>query len=400
MTENSLRHGCWKPFGKSGTGSQSRSIAGFLTRVGCCLLLLLSLGGSAQAQSKAVRLFNKMFNDTTESSKPKWIAYPTLAYAPETSWEIGAAAVLVYYAKRDTTNRLSEASGFTFFTLQGQYGAHFEHALYSHQNKWFGLGKIKIQSYPLFYYGIGPDIQGDELAIANANFTLIRERFLRKLHNHWYLGLEVDYERLSKVHFDWQNDYQPTGDILGQDGYSNLGLGLGLVYDTRHNVLNVRHGFLSEIGYLWYEPTWGATNRLQTLFIDNRAFFKVRKRNVLALQTIGQFSQGEVPFNQLSMIGGEMMMRGYYLGKYRDKNMFGVQAEHRWLPFSFSKRIGAAVFAGAGSVSPNLHFDKLLWTAGGGLRVLLFPKRDVFTRLDIGLNPDGYGFYIFIGEAF
>ncbi|MCI5054692.1 MAG: BamA/TamA family outer membrane protein [Flavobacteriales bacterium] len=341
-----------------------------------------------------------MFNDTAESNKPKWIAYPTLSYAPETSWEIGVAGVLVYYARRDTANRLSEASGFSFITLEGQYGAHFEHALYSHEDKWFGLGKIKIQSYPLLYYGIGPNIQGEELAIANANFWLIRERLLRKVKGHWYLGLEVDYERLNNVRFDWFDGQQPSGSILGENGYSNLGLGLGLVYDTRHNVLNVRHGFLSEIGYLIYDPIWGSTNQLTTLFLDNRVFFELKKRNVLALQMIGQFSNGEVPFNQLSMIGGEMMMRGYYLGKYRDENMFGVQAEHRWLPFKGSKRIGGAVFAGLGSVSPDLNFNKFLWTAGGGLRVLLFPKRDVFTRLDVGLNPDGYGFYIFIGEAF
>jgi hypothetical protein len=341
-----------------------------------------------------------MFNDTASREKPKWIAYPTLSYAPETSWEIGVAAAIVYYAKRDTSNRLSEASGFSFFTLQGQYGSHFEHALYSDKNKWFVLGKAKFQSYPLAYYGIGSDILGEELAIANANFTIVRERFLRQLHNHWYLGLEVDYERLTKVDFDWLNGHEPSGLILGEDGYNNLGLGLGLVYDTRHNVLNVRHGFLSEIGYLWYQKAWGATNQLNTLFIDNRAFLKMNKNRVLAFQTIGQFSQGEVPFNQMSMIGGEMMMRGYYLGKYRDENMIAFQTEHRWLPFKFSKRIGAAVFGGIGSVSPNLHFDKLLWTAGGGVRVLLFPKRDIYTRLDVGFNPDGYGMYIFIGEAF
>lgn len=367
----------------------------------CVLLpLLCLLSFSSYAQIKPGQLLNKIFNDTTSPEKPKWLAYPTLAYSPETSWELGVAAVFVYYAKQDTTNRLSEASGFSFVTLEGQYGAHFEHALYSHQNKWFALGKIKIQSYPLLYYGIGPEISGDELAITNANFILIRERLLRKVRGNWYLGLEIDYERLSKVHFDWSAGQQPTGDILGQDGYSNLGLGVGLVYDTRHNVLNVRHGFLSEIGYLFYEPVWGSTNQLRTLFIDNRAFFQVKKRNVLAFQMIGQLSAGEVPFNQLNMIGGEMMMRGYYLGKYRDNNMIALQAEHRWLPFKFSKRIGGAIFAGLGSVAPNLDFNKILWSAGGGLRVLLFPKRDVFTRLDVGFNPDGYGVYIFIGEAF
>ena len=364
-----------------------------------CLFPHLLCIFSVSAQFKPVEIFNKMFNDTAASSANKWIAYPTIAYAPETSWEIGAAAILVYYANKDTSNRLSEVSGFSFFTLENQYGAHFEHALYSDKDKWFALGKLKFQSYPLFYYGIGPDIIGDELAIAGANFTLIRERFLRKLYRNWYLGIEIDFEGLNGVDIDWlEDDYKET--LIGEDGYNNLGIGLGLIYDTRHNVLNVRHGMLSEIGYLLYQPEWGSTNRLSTLFLDNRFFFKTTKRNVLAFQMIGQFSQGEVPFNQLSMIGGEMMMRGYYLGKYRDKNMFGVQAEHRWLPFKFSKRLGASVFAGIGSVSPNLHFDKFLWTAGGGLRVLIFPKRDIYTRFDVGINPDGYGLYLFIGEAF
>lgn len=362
--------------------------------------LAMILNISCFSQSKVSKVFNRMFNDTSSIENTKWIAYPTLSYAPETSWEIGVASVVVYYAKKDTTNRLSEASGFSFCTLEGQYGAQFEHALYSDKSKWFGLGKIKLQSYPLSYYGIGPDISGEELGVANANFILVRERLLRNVRGHWYLGAEIDYERLSKVGFDWIDGRKPTGSILGEDGYSNLGLGLGLVYDNRHNVLNVRHGFLSEVGLLYNSPTWGSTNKLRTIFVDNRAFFKVKEKNVLAFQMIGQFSKGDVPFNQLSMIGGETIMRGYYLGKYRDNNMLAVQTEHRWLPFKFSKRIGGAVFAGIGSVSPNLDFKKILWSAGGGIRVLIFPKRDIFTRLDVGYTPDGAGFYIFIGEAF
>lgn len=364
----------------------------------CMLLFLLPSVGFAQA--KPFRLIDKIFSDTASVEKSKWVAYPTLSFSPETSWEFGAAAVLVYFARRDTTNRLSEASGFTFFTVEGQFGAHLDHTLYSHQNLWFALGEIRLQNYPLLYYGIGPDVPNEELGIANADFTLIRERFLRKVHGDWYMGLEVDFQRLSQVSFDWHDSAPPIESILGADGYSNLGLGLGLVYDTRHNPLNVRHGFLSEIAYLHYEPSWGSTHRLNSIFLDSRAFFKVNKRNVLALQLMGSFSEGEVPFNQLNMVGGETMMRGYYLGKYRDKNLLGFQVEHRWLPFKFSKRIGAAAFASIGSVSPTLKFDKTLWTVGGGPRVLLFPKRDIFTRVDVGLNSEGYGIYLFIGEAF
>lgn len=364
------------------------------------LFFLFCLKHNGYAQIAPVKILNKMFNDTSSGSKPKWIGYPILGYAPETAWEIGAAAVLVFYAKQDTSNRLSEVSGFSFFTLEGQYGTHFEHAIYSNKNKWFALGKLKFQSYPLHYYGIGPSISGESLGLAHANYSLIRERALRKIKGSLYLGLELDYVNLSNVRFEWKNGVQQTESILGEDGFSNLGLGLGIVYDTRHNVLNVRNGYLAELGFLTYQPVWSSTNKLNTLFIDNRAYFKITKRNVLAFQTLGQFSKGEVPFNQLSMIGGEMMMRGYYLGKYRDKNMLCFQAEHRWLPFPFSKRFGGAVFASIGSVSPNLNFDKLLPSAGGGVRFLIFPKRDVFTRFDVGVNPEGYGFYFFIGEAF
>jgi hypothetical protein len=41
-----------------------------------------------------------------------------------------------------------------------------------------------------------------------------------------------------------------------------------------------------------------------------------------------------------------------------------------------------------------------VWAAGGGIRFLLFPKKDVFTRLDFAFTKEGSGIYIFIGEAF
>ena len=37
----------------------------------------------------------------------------------------------------------------------------------------------------------------------------------------------------------------------------------------------------------------------------------------------------------LSLMGGESLMRGYYLGRYRDKNLVAGQVEYI-LPFAFS----------------------------------------------------------------
>jgi hypothetical protein len=102
-------------------------------------------------------------------------------------------------------------------------------------------------------------------------------------------------------------------------------------------------------------------------------------------------------------MGGDMMMRGYYQGRYRDKNLLAAQVEYRILPFAFSKRWGAAVFAAASAVAPELRafqLDKTQFAAGGGLRYLLFQKKDIFLRLDVGFTREGPGFYFFTGEAF
>ncbi|MDZ7845791.1 MAG: hypothetical protein U5L96_02865 [Owenweeksia sp.] len=118
------------------------------------ILLLFSLMVSGQDKEEPGifrRYLYSLLNDTGDVAEPRFLVYPTLAFAPETSWEIGLSSLYVYYAKRDTSNRLSEVSGFTFYTLENQYGLWFDHALYSDQNKWFFLGRLRYQSFPCFF---------------------------------------------------------------------------------------------------------------------------------------------------------------------------------------------------------------------------------------------------------
>lgn len=360
--------------------------------------------GQAYSQSLVRKYLNSILNDTTESSRPKFVIYPTLAYAPETSWEIGFSTLYVYHAKGNIENRLSEISGFTFFTLESQYGIWFDHALYSDQSKWFFLGRIRLQSFPLKYHGIGMDTPKEYLALVDANQILIKERVLREVRKDFYVGLETDFQRMSGVDFKPATDAPPFDLPLGYGGSTNLGLGLGLVYDNRHNVLNVRKGHFAEVAYLNYNEAW-STFGFEGVTVDTRIFQPIGKNNVLAWQAIGQFFSGDVPFNQLSMLGGDSMMRGYYMGRFRDKNQISSQLEFRMLPLPlrFSKRIGASVFGAAGTVFPNFSqasIHKVVWAGGGGIRFLLFPKKDIYTRFDVAFTKEGSGFYLYIGEAF
>lgn len=308
----------------------------------------------------------------------------------------------MYYAKQDTTNRLSEISAFTFFTLENQYGLWLDHNLFTHQNKWVFPGRFRYQSFPVLYHGIGPGTPPDHIAQVDTRQLQIKERVLRQVLPNFYTGLEMDFQQLSSVTFTPATSLAvelPTG----SQGSANLAFGWGVLYDTRHNVLNVREGIFSELALLRYDKAWGSDYSFSTLISDNRFYKRINERDVLATQVLGQFNVGDIPFNQLALLGGESINRGYYLGRYRDKNQLAAQVEYRMLPFSFAKRWGAAVFGSSGTVFSDfkkLSFDNIVWSGGGGVRFLIFPKKDIYTRVDVAFTKEKPGFYFFIGEAF
>ncbi|MDF9799049.1 outer membrane protein assembly factor BamA [Catalinimonas alkaloidigena] len=356
----------------------------------------------AQVLDWTKKQVSSVLNDTSATEQPKFIAYPTIAYAPETRWEFGVSALYVYYAQKDTTNRLSEINAFTFFTLEQQYGLWLDHALYSDQSEWFFLGRLRYQRFPLLYYGIGPDTPEEELAQVDANSIAVRERVLRNITGSLYMGIELDFQRLGNVDFiPVQNEPFPLP--TGNEGSTNMGIGIGLVYDDRHNVLNVRKGFFGETGFLHYDERWGSDFSFTQYFLDARYYYPVNRNQVLAHQLYGVSMNGEVPFNQLALMGGESLMRGYYTGRYRDKTLLATQLEYRFLPFPFSRRWGAAAFLSAGGVAPEPREIKLgdwVVAGGAGVRFLLFPTKDIYTRLDVAFTEEGVGYYFFIGEAF
>ena len=365
---------------------------------------LVSVSGQINKDGGGVfkRYFDKLLNDTNDLSAPKFMTYPTLAYSPETRWEIGFSSLYIYSAKRDLLNRLSEVKAFTFYTLENQYGIWLDHMLYTDKNTWFFLGRARYQSFPLLYFGIGPDSQSERISLIDGNYSLFRERFLRAVIPSLYVGLELDYQRLSSVKYKdvTANHQQPS---VGANGSTNLGLGLGILYDNIHNALNPRKGIYSEWVVLNYNRDFGSDFNFTSYITDNRFYVPVKKNTVLAAQLYGQFTLGNAPFNMLSLMGGESLMRGYYLGRYRDKNLIAGQLEYRILPFKFSKRWGASAFMAAGQVydeNETFQFKNLLPTGGLGLRFLVFPEKDIYTRVDVAFTEEGRGIYFFIGEAF
>jgi hypothetical protein len=100
-------------------------------------------------------------------------------------------------------------------------------------------------------------------------------------------------------------------------------------------------------------------------------------------------------------MGGEVKMRGYYLGAYRDHVLVDGQVEYRMPVW---KIIGLVGFAGVGRVAPTyeeLSIDGFHFSYGAGLRLKVDSKNNINVRFDFGFGPDGInGSYINFTEAF
>lgn len=348
------------------------------------------------------RIISRITRDHLPPDKPRLLIYPTLGYAPETNFEFGAAASVLFHAKNDyPKNRLSEITAFGFVTLRSQYGLWLDNAVYSDKDRWLFVGRARFQRFLLLYYGIGPDAPEESPVVVNGGYHLVRQRAMRRIVPNWFAGAELDFQYLGQVDFGGE---QPTRPLpMGANGSLNLGLGIGTVYDSRPNMLNTRDGWFAELSWLHYSRLWGSDHAFDQYFAEIRRYKDLGQQRVFAWQLSGSVVQGGAPFNMLSLMGNESLMRGYYTGRFRDRHYYAAQVEYRFLPFPFSKRFGAAGFVGMGTVSPTLSalsVRHLRWAAGAGMRYLIFPQKDIFVRLDAGFTAEGVSFYIFTGEAF
>ena len=353
----------------------------------------------SKEQSFISRQFDQILGTEESANQSGFIMFPTLSYAPETRWDFGLNALYIYFANDRVTNRLSELNLYTFYTQNHQYGFWADHTIYSDRNEWFFYGKSRFQYFPMNYYGIGLDTSPEVKAVIDSSMISVRERILKRAKGSLYWGVELDFRSMRNLVYRPQSKGVNHELPFGIEGGSQLGLGLGLIYDNCHNAMNVRDGILAEAGFLSYASALSDYPMTTALF-DSRFFFPTTTTQVLALQLQGEFAFGQVPFTQLPVLGGAHLMRGYYIGRYRDKRALAGQIEYRFLPFVQGSRWGGAVFASLGTVSPDWTVRRLLWTVGAGPRFLLFPQKDIYTRFDVAFTEEGNGMYFYIGEAF
>lgn len=328
------------------------------------------------------------------------IALPVAFRFPETRWGGGVAGMATFSFARDSAwaNPSQVAFGVTY-TQNKQVLVFLPFTVFYDNNNYYFNADIGWFRYNFFYYGIGEARVEEELF--DVTFPRVRLLASRKIGPRTYLGLRYQFEQYDVTRTQEGGELS-TGRIAGSQFSRTSSLGLSVLHDTRDSVFYPRKGMFGEFYVLPTSPILGADRTFIRYFADLSLYRSLSRRVVLATNYVGSFTQGkDVPFSQLSMLGGPRKMRGIYEGFFRDANTLLGQAELRWEVWRW---VGLAGFGAVGFMGDSaqwIRFQQPKFTYGAGLRLTTQKKNHLNIRLDYGMSPYTRGsFYATIGEAF
>ncbi|WP_340115070.1 BamA/TamA family outer membrane protein [Maribellus mangrovi] len=331
----------------------------------------------------------------------KIIPVPIISYSQEAGNVFGLTKFNAFRIdKNDTLSDYSKISEVFTFSTKGHINASISTNLNFSENKWMVMGYVNYKKRPEYILGIGNDVKKEDAELITIDRVKFFNIVLRNITSHFYLGTGVDLNNTFKVEKD-STSFLIKNNITGKDGGFTLGLGLTAAWDSRDNKYNAHTGTYALLGYLYYPKVTDVTTEFHTFQFDLRHFFVPWKKHVIAMQLATNYSSGDVPFYELSKLGGEERMRGYYEGALRDKVLLDGQIEYRMPVW---KIFGIVGWVGCGRVADkysNLSLDGFRPSYGLGLRIKVDSASDINMRLDFGKGIKGVsGFYINFAEAF
>ena len=373
-------------------------------------LSLLLLGTQCVlAQSNFVsRFIRRMYFKTDSSKKPGFVLLPAISSAPETGLEVGGAALVSFYT--DTLDKITNVSsiyGYATVTTKGQTKLSGNLSYWTPKNKIHYLANTSFYNFPFDFYGVGNNTKyaNQELLFEKRYKASFGNDFLvaKNLYLGYVLGAFKYYYRYDKGRTDILNT---DPDIQDKRGGAAAYIGPSINYDTRNNNTYTTKGMVITA---YYNLMHGAfiNNGYEGGFfnIEYSEFFALSKKFVLGTDIQEQsLTGGSSPFYLLPQMGSDEMMRGYYQGRYRDRNYIAAQTELR---YRLSPRVGFVVFAGTGEVfHTSFNFSQLKPDFGTGVRYFFDVEKGLSVRLDYGVGekpvgePRESGVYIALGQSF
>ncbi len=330
----------------------------------------------------------------------KVIGLPVVFYTPDTRIGAGVGGLATFNFKSDSIGaRRSSVTVGAVYTQLNQILLYFPFQLFpKNQNYWLG-GEVGFYKYVYNFFGTGNDYAPEYKEKFDATYPRVRFSATKQVKPHLFMGVRIGYENFDFTRVD-------SGGILdrmlvtGSKGGRHACLGFQVNYDTRDALFSPTKGWVVE-SYIYNAGKYvGGDFNFQRFFLDASHYVAVGKKGVLAFNGALVLSAGNVPFHQMPVIGGTKRLRGYFEGKYSDRNLAVLQTEYRTPIYG---RFGAVVFGGIGEVASTplgWSFGTIRHNYGAGLRLMLDKTQRINIRADYGFGYKSRGFYVTIGEAF
>lgn len=327
---------------------------------------------------------------------------PAVFRTPETGWAYGASATALFKTshKNDTLTRTSTINLLAIFTERGQNIQGIDGNIFFPREKFIFYFDASHSYFPENFWGIGPDTK-DEWSERYAPDQLNLSFHLKKqLFERVFAGITYDYQNVFNIKYIDDGIFDTT-DFIGKNPYKISGLGISASYDTRNKAYWPTKGIFVNGTVSRYNPGIGSDFDFTKWTLDVRFFRKLVLDHILALQFYNYSTIGDTPMKNLARFGGVDNIRGFYQGRFRDESMASLIAEYR-APIYW--RISLVAFGGIGNVysskNPLLKRD-LLYSFGGGIRLLMLKKDNLNVRIDYGYySKYNSGLYFTLGECF
>lgn len=336
------------------------------------------------------------------------------SYSPESNIMFTAGGLITF--KSQIHNKKLNASSVPFsvgYSINGSAYASLRHYVYWPNDKVRSVGEFMWNHMPDDYFGVGHEAgmeteKGDSTAYTNRNWRF-SQRVMIRISDVSFVGGVVEFSQTkissANAHMAADKYVQRVGDKV-----FNAGLGVTFEYDTRDFPQNAYSGCYMGGTLTWYNELLGSDFSYFFLNADMRRYISLgRPRRTLAMQlkTCYAFGGTGVPWTEMPRLGGENGLRGYTMGRFRDKSSVVATLEYRHMfrrnrpnkKGSLDSRWGYVGWLSGGSVaSQPLNFEETLLSVGTGLRFEITPRMNA--RVDVGLGKDEYGLYATFSECF
>ncbi len=330
-----------------------------------------------------------------KKQKPRIAAIPMMNYNRTQGVVVGALVNGFYKInKKDTISPSSSTGLMGMYTQENSYALLAFSRLYFAEDRWRVSAAAGTMDINFQFYLEDPALSGGNFYDYATKMNLVVLQLQRNIFKRIYFGPTGSFIK-STTTFGFPG-------ASGEDSVkrSNLNnVGYIISNDTRDHVQYPTRGMFLNFKNQFYRSWAGSDYKFERYLVTYNQFFKLDETKVLAARASLNIASGNVPFEGQSVVGGDDI-RGYSQGKYRNDQVYAVQAEYRW---RFYKRWGLVAFAGVASAVAKLSDipkNEILPGVGAGLRFRMLPAEKINIGIDYGVGKDDYSITFRIGEAF